>query len=274
MSGLDRHTTVTKIRQLLAKRHVDDVFYEEVTIARGARRMDAWAMKKSWANPMVIAYEIKSSRQDFMSDHKMQDYLPYCNEAYVVCPQSACTKDEIPDGFGLIYLSKNGEMLRTVKKSPYSECVLPEKFMRGLLFSKAYDYANSLGWAGKEIARRVGLIVDFENYVEDRKNLQGLGYGIATKLKERERQITRIEEMQEDITKQYKTFNKVFSLIQQKYRWGFGCKFRDMVDNEDAQGILDLLETAVPDQYSSVISRMEALKNDIEKLLASKEESK
>lgn len=270
MSGIDRYTTVTKIRSLLAKRHIDDVFCEEVTIEHGARRMDAWAMKKSWANPMVIAYEIKSSRQDFMSDHKMQDYLPYCNEAYVVCPQSACTKDEVPEGFGLIYLSKNGDMLRTVKKSPYSECVLPEKFMRGLLFSKADDYANGLGWAGKEIARRVGLTVDFENYVEDRKKLQGLGYGIAVKLKERERQITRIEEMRDDISKQYRTFNKVFKLIQQKYRWGFESNLRDMVNNEDAQGILDLLETAVPDQYNGIITRMEALKSDIEKLLAGK----
>lgn len=269
--SLDRNTVVTNIRKLLAKRHVDDVFYEEVTIEHGARRMDAWAMKKSWASPMVVAYEIKSSRQDFMSDHKMQDYLPYCNEAYVVCSQSACTKDEIPEGFGLIYLSKNGEMLRTIKKAPYRECVLPEKFMRGLLFSKADDYANGLGWAGKEIARRVGLTVDFDGYIEDRKKLKDLGYSIAKKLKSREREISRIEEMREDIIKQYKTFDEVFNLVQQKYGWCSGSKLRDMVNNQDSQAVLAVFEVAVPSQYSGILTRMEALKNDIERLLAEKE---
>lgn len=101
--SLDRNTVVTNIRKLLAKRHVDDVFYEEVTIEHGARRMDAWAMKKSWANPMVLAYEIKSSRQDFMSDHKMQDYLPYCNEAYVVCSHSASPSDFEPPASLMAY---------------------------------------------------------------------------------------------------------------------------------------------------------------------------
>lgn len=269
--SLNRNTVVTNIRKLLAKRHIDDVFYEEVTIEHGARRMDAWAMKKSWANPMVLAYEIKSSRQDFMSDHKMQDYLPYCNEAYVVCPQDACSKDEIPDGFGLIYLSKNGEMLRTIKKAPFRECVLPEKFMRGLLFSKADNYANGLGWAGKEIARRVGVAVDFEDYIEDRKKLKDLGYSVAEKLKSKERQISRIEEMREDIIKQYKTFDEVFNLVQQKYGWGSGSKLRDMVNNQDAKAVLAMLEVAVPEQYSMVLIRVEALKNDIERLLAEKE---
>lgn len=269
--SLDRSATASKIRELLAKRHIDDVFYEEVTIEHGARRMDAWAMKKSWANPMVIAYEIKSGRQDFMSDHKMQDYLPYCNEAYVVCPQSACTKDEIPEGFGLIYLSNNGEMLRTIKKAPYRECVLPEKFMRGLLFSKADDYANGLGWAGKEIARRVGLTVDFDGYIEDRKKLKDLGYSIAKKLKSREREISRIEEMREDIIKQNKLFDEVFKLIRQKYGWGSAMALKDMVYNQDAKAVLAMLEVAVPEQYSMVLIRVEALKKDIEKLFAEKE---
>jgi hypothetical protein len=46
---------------------------------------------------------------------------------------------------------------------------------------------------------------------------------------------------------------------------------RDMVYNQDAKAVLAMLEVAVPEQYSMVLIRVEALKKDIEKLLAEKE---
>ena len=69
--------------RLLADRHAEDVFVGECktgsTWMQQVRIMDAWAMKRSWANPRIWAYEIKVSRSDFMQDEKWTDYLPYCN---------------------------------------------------------------------------------------------------------------------------------------------------------------------------------------------------
>jgi hypothetical protein len=33
-------------------------------------RMDAVAIKKSWANPCITCYEVKVDRQDFLRDEK------------------------------------------------------------------------------------------------------------------------------------------------------------------------------------------------------------
>ncbi len=264
---MDRYALVQNIRKLLAKRHIDDVFYEEVTIGHGARRMDAWAMKKSWANPLVIAYEIKSSRQDFMTDHKMQEYLPYCNEAYVVCPKSACSKDEIPEGFGLIYISDNGESFRTVKKSAYRECNLPEKFLRGLMFSKADSYANSFGWAGKEIARRVGTITDFQDYAENRKKLAEIGHSVAQRISKREREIKYIEEQSQEVRENKRTFKALFKAIGEKYGWTLGYEFERAVESGNVQSMLTLLESATPDEYRKITDSIKQLKSYMDQFL-------
>src|SRR4051812_34483562 len=78
--------TSSEVVRLLAQRHAEDVFVPE---CKGGpswtdehKRMDAWAMKKSWSRPLVCAYEVKVSRSDFTADRKWHAYLPYCNEFY------------------------------------------------------------------------------------------------------------------------------------------------------------------------------------------------
>ncbi|GAG52025.1 unnamed protein product, partial [marine sediment metagenome] len=67
--------------------------------ASGMGIIDLWCMKKSWAHPLVIAYEIKCSRSDFMNDSKWPVYLDYCNELYFVTPgKHIAVKEEMPEG--------------------------------------------------------------------------------------------------------------------------------------------------------------------------------
>ena len=56
------------IEGLLRNRHESDVFVPECKIGstwmeRNCLRLDAWTMKKSWANPACIGYEIKVVKQ-------------------------------------------------------------------------------------------------------------------------------------------------------------------------------------------------------------------
>lgn len=85
------------------------------------RRLDAWAMKCSWTNNKMIGYEIKISRSDFLQDKKWRDYLPVCTQFFFVCPHGLIRVDEVEDPAGLIYLSKTGRMLRTVKAAKLLE---------------------------------------------------------------------------------------------------------------------------------------------------------
>jgi len=76
--------TAHQLVDLLAAKHSEDVFVPECKLGPsygdGNGRIDAWAMAKSWAHPLVNAYETKVSRSDFLNDNKWQMYLPFCNQ--------------------------------------------------------------------------------------------------------------------------------------------------------------------------------------------------
>ena len=89
MSMSKDHITAQTVLELLAAKHSRDVFVPECKngathFADGMQKIDAWAMKKSWASPCVTAHEIKVSRADFLKDDKWPGYLPYCNQFYFV----------------------------------------------------------------------------------------------------------------------------------------------------------------------------------------------
>lgn len=134
--------TAHQLLKLLAIRHSKDVFVQECktgpSVGGEYLQMDAWAMKKSWANPRVIAYEIKINRQDFLRDDKWQGYLSYCNEFYFVCPPEIIDKSELPDNVGLIVSSVNGTVLFTKRKSALRDDVnIPEDMWRYILMWRA-----------------------------------------------------------------------------------------------------------------------------------------
>ncbi len=181
-----------EVLALLEKRHTDDVFYTEVIIDRGARRMDAWAMRKSWANPLVTGYEVKVSRRDFVQDHKVQDYMPYCNEMYLVAPRGVLEIDELPEGCGYLEVASTGTRLFTRKKAAYRECTLSEDFLRSILFSKAEDYYTRLDTPDRALARRLGTYKGFEKFVEDEEELHRVGHTVSRKYSNISRENTRL----------------------------------------------------------------------------------
>jgi hypothetical protein len=129
----------TSIVKLLAEKHHDDVFVAECKMGSswgfdvrskgrprqgsgsGARRLDAWAMRRSWARPLFVGYEIKVSRHDFLRDTKWRSYLPVCNKFFFVCPPGLIDPDEIGEGAGLMEVFQDGAGLRTRKRAPHRE---------------------------------------------------------------------------------------------------------------------------------------------------------
>lgn len=108
------------IRHLLEVRHHRDLVVAECPLNEGGGlRADLWVMKKSWASPMTTLYEIKVSRSDFLRDDKWPRYLPYCNLLVFAVAPGVCTQEELPEGVGLIGLTKDGGALRTLRKAQW-----------------------------------------------------------------------------------------------------------------------------------------------------------
>lgn len=134
-----KHTEKT-IQRLLASRHTKDVFITNVKTGSswgvGCQQIDAWAMKRSWAHPLISGYEIKISRGDFMRDEKWREYLHYCNAFYFVCPHGIIQPEELPAEAGLLVVSKGGLRLFTKKKAPHREVTVPEEMWRHIIMSR------------------------------------------------------------------------------------------------------------------------------------------
>lgn len=136
--------TAKDIKQLLGKRHVKDIFYKEVNTGftdSEVRRMDAWALQKSYTAPLTYGYEVKISRSDFLHDSKMQSYLGFCNEMYLVTtPGVVCDANELPENFGWLEVQKFGDdyRLRTKRKAPYRNTDIPVSFWRALVINKGF----------------------------------------------------------------------------------------------------------------------------------------
>jgi hypothetical protein len=132
--------TSDTIMDLLAAKHSQDVFVAECKAGPsqfGGPRMDAWAMRKSWAHPCYTCYEVKVSRSDFLSDVKWVTYLDLCNEFYWVCPSGLINVSEIANGCGLLHVSKTGTKLFTKRKAQHRTIGPPVGVLEYILMWRA-----------------------------------------------------------------------------------------------------------------------------------------
>ena len=131
--------TAQTICDLLAERHSNDVFIQECKSGpsnEGYIRLDAWAMRKSWARPYTFGYEIKVSRGDFMADEKWEGYLQYCSDFYFVCPYKLIAPEELPQDVGLMWVSKNAKRLFIKRKAAHRKIEVPELLYRYILMTR------------------------------------------------------------------------------------------------------------------------------------------
>ena len=139
--------TARDIEQLLAQRHSRDVFVTSCKTgpthySDGLLILDAWAMKRSWSNPVTHGYEIKVSRSDFLRDEKWRGYLDYCSSFSFVCPPGIISPDELPPEVGLVVTSKNGTRLYTKRKPVDRKVEIPESLFRYVLMCRSQISRN------------------------------------------------------------------------------------------------------------------------------------
>ena len=101
----------------------------------GSVRPDVLVMRKSFTQPNPITYEVKVSLSDFRSDvtkAKWKAYLDFSYGVVFAVPKGLVTKNDLPDGCGLI--TYNGEgMWHTVKKPTLSPCTIDSNVLLKLL---------------------------------------------------------------------------------------------------------------------------------------------
>jgi hypothetical protein len=149
------------IVRLLARRHSKDVFIPEckdgptwgLTGDDGHLRLDAWAMKRSWANPATYGYEVKVSRSDFLQDDKWPGYLPLCSDFYFACPHGLINPAELPDGVGLLWAASTGSRLYAKRKAKHRDVEPPRELLYYALM-RATDFYRAI--PRERTARREG----------------------------------------------------------------------------------------------------------------------
>lgn len=151
--------TAESIKELLAKRHANDVWVPECNTGSahaGCRRMDGWAMPKSWSPWGTVGYEIKVSRGDFLHDRKMTEYAPFCHELYLVTPWKMVDPIEVPEGMGLMYAQSTRLVtkIKAPRHDPDSEKML--KLMSYVLMSRARIFESDAWDKKAERAERWG----------------------------------------------------------------------------------------------------------------------
>lgn len=166
-----------KILNLLLEKHNADLCVPECKTGStwfGPKfgKLDLWVMKKSWAKPYTIGYEIKYNRSDFLRDTKWPEYLKYCTDFYFVAPPNIVQVEELPIDVGLIVTSKNEVRLYTKRKAIRREVEIPESIYRYILM-----------WRTQVIRENNQSKVKYwQNWLVEKDEKKELGYNVSRKI--------------------------------------------------------------------------------------------
>lgn len=199
--------TSDDILKLLQSRHEKDVFVPEckngpTQMVSDHSKVDAWAMAKSWAHPLVSGYEIKVSRGDFVRDEKWMAYLPMCNCLWFVCPDGLIDPSEVPEQCGLLTVAKNGGRLFTKKKAPYRDITVSESVFRYILMCRAR--------IGSEFVSDKGA--EWRAWLEEKREHRTLGYRVAREIREH---CETLESENRRLKQEMKTYDDVRALMDE-----------------------------------------------------------
>ena len=199
--------TARDIVELLRVKHAEDLFVPECkngpTWTGHHRRLDVWVMKKSWSSFNTIGYEIKVSRSDFLGDQKMTEYIPLCNDFFVVCPPGVIKyESELPPEAGWLQVTGTGNRLITKKRAQHRQIEDPIMLYRYILMCRTHITGESAG-------REEDQAAYWARWLEKKEVNASLGYRVSKALakeihkyaetvqEENERLKARIEVLQE-----------------------------------------------------------------------------
>jgi len=240
-----------KIIELLEIKHSKDVFVSECKVGPSqghmCPRMDGWAMRKSWANPSFIGYEVKVSRGDFVQDQKWRVYLKYCNQFYFVCPTGLIKKEELPNDTGLIYLSKTGSKLFIKKIAPHREVSIPvELFMYILMARTEITASQFTGYRGSE-----NKLAWWKDWLAKKDENKIVGWNVSKKIQQLiEKRIDDVESKNAQLSEEISKLQEVKKLcgdlgIKLDMGWRFTQHLKDRIDMIKGKGYIDDIDNAI-----------------------------
>lgn len=228
------------ITQALERKHKDDIFASQVKLGpAGSKIMDAVAIKKTWSPKTVIGYEIKVTRNDFLSDQKHPLYMDHCHIFYFVAPKGIIKPEELPDGAGLLEINESMK-LRTIVKSKYRKIIIPEDIFFHIMFWKLENYNRPP--TKEEALQRIKSSIESKQY----------GNEVAMKIRDLEKKLDRYRSKKEE-----EEFEKLTKYLHSK-----GMYFIT------ADNIIEMLESkhADPKALERILYSIDKIKGEVEKL--------
>lgn len=176
-----QNTHAGAVLAMLEARHHKDVFVSECkdgpTWGGGAMRLDAWAMKRSWAHPCTTGYEIKVSRSDWLNDKKWPAYTDLVHEFYLVAPDGVIDVAEVPAGIGLMRVPKTGDRLMVKRKAAHKE---PAPEAQNLLLTYVLMSRATIDAP----LRHRTTIEDWKAWLKSKRDMVVVGHKVSKALRE------------------------------------------------------------------------------------------
>lgn len=257
--------TAKTILHALHTKHSSDVFVSECKTGpsqlTSSGRLDAWAMKKSWSNPLVIGYEIKVNRADFLHDEKWRSYLDYCNEFYFVCPSGIIIKNEVPTEIGLIYISSTGTRLYTKKKATYRNIQIPEEIYRYILMARVVIREDWTCRTSREF---------WERWLEQKEKDIEFGHRVGERIrKEIKEKISKVESENRELKERIESYNKLVKFLE-----SLGINFEETYFSYFVEQRIKNLFDAIPPELKSSLRNLKRNLLEFEEELAKLEGEK
>lgn len=223
-------------------------------MSHGMSIIDMWCMKKSWANPLVIAYEIKTHRSDFLNDNKWQGYLPYCNEFYfVVTGKKIAVPEEMADGIGLKYISNTGTRIYTKRKAVYRDVEIPQEIYQYILMSRA-------GISRNDIITDKKLF--WKDWLKNKKLDHQLGHRVSKELREIiNNELDNQKRENEKIVDENKELNEI-----KLYLKSIGIDYKKLSYWNTTREVVDRINEIESGLSKEFLESLQNCKNNIEKI--------
>jgi hypothetical protein len=124
-------------------------------------------------NREIRIFEVKSCRQDFVSDKKWQNYLPYCTHFAFVAPKGVIKPDEIPKEIGLLEFWCHGY---TSLHSGETQYILKHAYARGCKkLQEKPDDQHYIPLLEAITMRLMSTCEEFKKYRQLEKEIKSMG---------------------------------------------------------------------------------------------------
>lgn len=236
-----------QVKRALAKKHSNNFFLTEVKTGstwlseRGQLlRIDALAIKKSWAKPSITAYEVKVDRQDFLRDEKWPGYRNYSHRLYFACPTGMIQPEELPDDVGLIWFNPEKGTLYTKKKARFREIEIPGDMFYYILLSRVASDKHPFFSNEREA---------LEAYVVDKIERKELGRKVSSKFSEEideaVRKAKKLERKLEDLEDDKEQFERLKNMLNEAgirtYRWNLEEDLKQHLDSKVSPKVIEVI---------------------------------